>query len=259
MQYFTLIGGFAPADLITNVISYFVGLAIYHLIFRWLGARVKGAIYVVVIAGLVATLICAVVRIVEIQDVLTINPSNKVLYALIGTKVNELPNAINTLEIGKMMGYEYDADKGYWVDGLGDKVSGIEGKLAGLKVSDLSSGGIESLTFVLGDVLDESALSSGAFALIDCTGYDSVADIPVSKLSGALTSGINKATYFELVTYGIISAVNNEATLDKLFLTKKEDGAPVFTSTTESHAYWTGLTVTALMNEVVDLIGSYIS
>ncbi|MBR6736794.1 MAG: hypothetical protein IKL82_00295 [Clostridia bacterium] len=195
----------------------------------------------------------------EIQDVLTINPSNKVLYALIGTKVNELPNAINTLEIGKMMGYEYDADKGYWVDGLGDKVSGIEGKLAGLKVSDLSSGGIESLTFVLGDVLDESALSSGAFALIDCTGYDSVADIPVSKLSGALTSGINKATYFELVTYGIISAVNNEATLDKLFLTKKEDGAPVFTSTTESHAYWTGLTVTALMNEVVDLIGSYIS
>ena len=70
LQYFTLIGGFAPADLITNVISYFVGLAIYHLIFRWLSARVKGAIYVVVIAGLVATLICAVVRIVEIQDVL---------------------------------------------------------------------------------------------------------------------------------------------------------------------------------------------
>ena len=194
----------------------------------------------------------------KIEDVLTFDSSNKVLFALKGTKVNNLPSAINDLEIGKMMGYVYDEDDSRWEDAYGNPVKGIENKLAGLKVSELSNGGINDLTFVVSDVLDETALSNGVFKLIDYSGYASVGEIPVSELSTAMTNGMKSSAYCDLVDAGVITAIDNEATLDKLFMLKKNGDAPAFTTTSQAHDYWTGLTVTDLMNETVELIDGYL-
>ena len=70
LQFFTMIGGFATADLIMNTLSYFVGLIMYHLIFRWLLTKVNIVICVLFICVLCVALVFAVASVVEIKDTL---------------------------------------------------------------------------------------------------------------------------------------------------------------------------------------------
>lgn len=154
----------------------------------------------------------------------------------------------------------------YWVDENNEHVSGITSKLDDLTVKELSEGEFENIQFTLGDVIDDDHLNSGVFSLIDndtngdgVLDYEDKRDIPTGQISSRITSGVNKSSYMVLVNAGVIDGLEEEEmeTLDKLFFevgNEDEFGNQEFADEVEARAYWTSLSVTALMSETVGRI-----
>ena len=70
LQYFTLIGGFSFIDLATNTLGYFIGLALYKLVFKKLSAKTLLILTSVCIVVFVGTLIYATISLINIKDTL---------------------------------------------------------------------------------------------------------------------------------------------------------------------------------------------
>ena len=70
VQFCTLIGGFATADLIMNTLGYFIGYGIYHLIFKRLPDKANLIIFAIVNVLFIGILIYAVTTIIAIWDLL---------------------------------------------------------------------------------------------------------------------------------------------------------------------------------------------
>lgn len=70
VQFCTLIGGFATADLIMNTLGYFIGYGIYHLIFKRLPDKANLIIFAIVNVLFIGILIYAVTTIIVIWDLL---------------------------------------------------------------------------------------------------------------------------------------------------------------------------------------------
>ena len=62
LQLFTVIGNFATTDLITNVAGYFIGLGVYHLIFKRVSAKFNVIFFSAVNLALIAVTAFSVVR-----------------------------------------------------------------------------------------------------------------------------------------------------------------------------------------------------
>ncbi len=70
VQFCTLIGGFATADLIMNTLGYFIGFALYHLIFKRLPDKFNLVLFTIVNLLFVAILVYATITIIEMWDLL---------------------------------------------------------------------------------------------------------------------------------------------------------------------------------------------
>lgn len=70
VQFCTLIGGFATADLIMNTLGYFIGYGIYHLIFKRLPDKANLIIFAIVNVLFIGILIYAVTTIIAIWELL---------------------------------------------------------------------------------------------------------------------------------------------------------------------------------------------
>ena len=70
VQFCTLIGGFATADLIMNTLGYFIGFALYHLIFKRLPDKFNLVLFTIINLLFVAILVYATITIIEMWDLL---------------------------------------------------------------------------------------------------------------------------------------------------------------------------------------------
>ena len=70
LQFVTLIGGFTPSDLIMNTLGCVIGYIIYHVIVKRLPDRVNVTIFTIANAILSASLVYAVITIIDIKELL---------------------------------------------------------------------------------------------------------------------------------------------------------------------------------------------
>ncbi|MCM1043659.1 MAG: hypothetical protein NC350_05625 [Corallococcus sp.] len=102
-----------------------------------------------------------------IADVLgEANVSSGILKALSHTKISELSDKINTLQLGELLGYTYDEETSQWFDGT-EPLSGLTLKLADKTITDLQdiNGLLNDVT--LGDVISDTSASGVLNALKD--------------------------------------------------------------------------------------------
>ena len=70
LQLYTMFGNFATEDFITNMVGYFIGVALYQLVFRRLSHRVSIVVFVSSVVILAAIALFSFVSIYNIHDTL---------------------------------------------------------------------------------------------------------------------------------------------------------------------------------------------
>ena len=184
----------------------------------------------------------------KISDVISVE-GNNILELIADSTVQDLPTKINSLQLGKIMGYKQCSgsilscdvhsgigqiltcmgNKNVWYDASNNKLTGIKLKLAKLTVQELGDGGFDSImdSIVLSDVMDD--YTSGAFSIIDTStltdlngdGKVDQGDAPVKDLATIIATSAKSAPYGKLETAGILKFDDNVLTkLDAFYALK---------------------------------------
>ena len=155
----------------------------------------------------------------KIGDVIEVG-DNKVLQLLAGSSLTSVATDANAIQIGKVMGYELNADDGKWYTDTNytTPIDGLEGKIASYTIEEISNGALSNLinNLTIGDVLTDT--SAGAFGLIyqgalteGGASYEgNTGAIPVTELSERMLKGFKEASYSALEGAGVISLTDEE-------------------------------------------------
>ena len=175
---------------------------------------------------------------------------NAVLSLLANETLSTVGAKTNSLKLGEIMGYvkctNDDAScpvtklghvhNGKWFDKSGNEVTGINQKMAGFTIQDVSDGKLGGSEFVnsltVGDVITSNTgvfkiMEIGAFTVgegssaVSYNAVGSVSEVPVSEISARVTEGVKNAKYAELKDAGInILSAENENNISLFYLHK---------------------------------------
>ncbi len=188
-------------------------------------------------------------------EVITIDNSNKILYALNDTKISEMSTAINAMQLGTIMGYTYDESAKAWYKGT-TAVTGLSAKLAEMTVQAIGENGIKASDFTVGDVFTKTKDgNTDADAFIDFIGTTTSLDEIPSTVTKKFREELTVGKAIDMGIFGDCFKDDTKATamdtyFEKNYPTKCNQAGG-------AREYWKGLLVSDFLTELVNIAIRY--
>ncbi len=180
-------------------------------------------------------------------DVIVIDNSNKILYALRDTKISEMSTGINAMQLGTIMGYTYDENFKAWYKGT-TAVTGLSAKLAEMTVQEIGQNGINASDFTVGDVFTQTG-DSETNAFIEFIGTQTTLDAIPTTVTNNFKNNLTVGKAIDMGIFGDCLSTDEEKDAMDVYFIKNSQGS--ITTQEAARTYWTGMQVSKFLGELI--------